>query len=167
MAAGDTMPTPEEVRTYSHPSRSLSDKSASAIEAVMQAARETMMAPRWENASGERTERFLSRVRAVARECGYAVTVHGSLKFERDLDLVAVPWTPEAVSADQLIARLCEDVPLVERPCNLYADPDGPRVEPNPERKPWGRIGWSLAGCPEHRYVDLSVAPRCGEPVPL
>jgi hypothetical protein len=106
----------------------------------------------------ERTERFLARVRAAARECGYAVAVHGS--EARDLDLVALPWTPEALSADQLVARLCEEVPMVE-----YEQPKS--MVANPEAKPWGRLAWSLAGCPDHQYVDLSVAPRAGEPVPL
>lgn len=110
---------------------------------------------------------FLDRVRRVARACGYAVAVHGSQRPERDLDLIAAPWTPEAVSADHLVHRLCEEVGLVERQVNTYADPEGPRIEPNPEHKPWGRIAWSLAGCPDHQYVDLSVAPRAGEPVPL
>ncbi len=108
----------------------------------------------------ERTERFVGRVQVVAKDCGYAVAVHGSLRCERDLDLIAVPWTPEATSADQLVARLCEELPLVEHEQPAF-------MAANPEAKPWGRLGWSLAGCPEHRYVDLSVAPRAGEPVPL
>jgi hypothetical protein len=110
----------------------------------------------------QRTVDFIERVVGVARECGYAVGVHGSLN--RDLDLIAVPWTVEAVSADRLVATLCERVPMRERPGNPY--PDG-KVTTNPEPKPWGRWGWSLTGCPEHAYVDLSVAPRAGEPVPL
>lgn len=112
----------------------------------------------------QRTVDFIESVVGVARECGYAVGIHGSLNPERDLDLIAVPWTPEAVSADQLVAALCERVPLHERAGNAY--PDG-MVTTNPEPKPWGRWGWTLAGCPEHEYVDLSVAPRTGEPVPL
>jgi hypothetical protein len=103
------------------------------------------------------TEAFVGRVREVARSCGYSVAVHGSLA--RDLDLVAVPWTPEAVSASVLVQRLCEDVPLGERV--VEGIPEGP------EPKPWGRFAWSLHGCPHHEYVDLSVAPRAGEPVPL
>lgn len=110
------------------------------------------------SSSTERTGRFLERMRAVARECGYAIAVHGS--EARDLDLIAAPWTPEATSADRLITRLCEELPLIEIP------PEPP-VAFNPEMKPWGRIAWSLAGCPDHKYVDLSVAPRAGEPVPL
>lgn len=107
---------------------------------------------------------FLSRIRSVAAECGYAVGVHGSVR--RDLDLIAVPWTPEAVSAQQLVAILCERIPLHERDWNLYSDR---RMEPNPEIKPWGRIAWSLDGVPAGlwKYVDLSVAPRCGEAVPV
>lgn len=109
---------------------------------------------------------FVDRLRAVARECGYAVGVHGS--EARDLDLVAVPWAVEAVSAQDLVDRICEAMGLRERAANVYADPDGPRVMPNPEPKPWGRLAWSLDGCPpKWKYVDLSVAPRAGEPVPV
>lgn len=104
------------------------------------------------------TAGFMDRMRAVARDCGYAIAVHGSQ--ERDLDLIAAPWTPEAVSADHLVTRLCEEVGLVE-----HAQPAF--MMSNPEPKPWGRHAWSLAGCPEHQYIDLSVMPRAGEPVPL
>lgn len=104
------------------------------------------------------TDRFLARLREVARECGYAVGVHGS--ETRDLDLIAAPWTVEAVSAQDLVDTLCERVPLA-------AQPVVPPMAANPEMKPWGRLAWSLAGCPDHKYVDLSVAPRAGESVPL
>lgn len=100
-------------------------------------------------------ERFLASIRAVARDCGYAIAVHGSQRPERDLDLAAIPWTPEATSADQLVATLLERIPLAEVP-----------HETQPVVKSWGRLAWSLAGCPAHQYVDLSVAPRAGEPVP-
>ncbi len=103
------------------------------------------------------TEAFLARVRATAESYGYAVAVHGSEK--RDLDLIAVPWTPEAASASTLVAMLCQIVPLAER--HVDGIPEGP------EPKPWGRFAWSLHGCPDHDYVDLSVAPRAGEPVAL
>jgi hypothetical protein len=107
----------------------------------------------------ERQSSFLARVRTVARECGYTIAVHGS--EQRDLDLVAVPWTVEAVSALDLVDALCERVPLVVR--------DDPAVSvASPEPKPWGRLAWALHGCPDPwRYVDLSVAPRAGEPIPV
>lgn len=108
---------------------------------------------------------YVERIRAIAREHGYAVGVHGSLA--RDLDLLAVPWMVEAVSAQALVSAICEGMGLRERAVNLYGDPD-PRIGPNPEPKPWGRLAWSLAGCPPSwKYVDLSVAPRAGEAVPV
>jgi len=48
-------------------------------------------------------------IRAIARECGYAVGVHGSLK--RDFDLIAAPWADQAVAYNVLVERLCEGLP--------------------------------------------------------
>lgn len=104
-----------------------------------------------------KAEPVIEKIRAIARECGYAVAVHGSQT--RDLDLIAAPWTPEAVSADQLVATLCERVPLREQVANVYEDG---HVSTNPEPKPWGRWAWSLSGCQGYEYVDLSVAPMKG-----
>lgn len=119
-----------------------------------------------DSALSERQSAFIDRVREVAREHGYAIGVHGSLA--RDVDLIAVPWMVEAVSALDLVDSICEALDLHERKVNLYADPDGPRVMSNPEPKPWGRLGWSLDGCPPPwKYLDISVAPRAGEPVPV
>lgn len=44
----------------------------------------------------------------VARKHGYALAIHGSL--EHDMDVVAIPWTDEAVDADTLAAALYERV---------------------------------------------------------
>jgi hypothetical protein len=115
-----------------------------------------------EKAPAMSADAFIERVREIAREHGYALAVHGSL--QRDLDLIAAPWTPEAVSAQHLVDEICDRIPLHARPVNLY---DDDHLEPNPEMKPWGRLAWSLAGCPAPwKYVDLSVAPRAGEAVP-
>ena len=97
---------------------------------------------------------FLERVREIARECGYAVAVHGSEK--RDLDLVAIPWIIEAEPAEYLVDRLCAEIGLVPREM-----PDPWQTE-QPEDKPHGRRAWSLNGCPDHLYVDLSVMPIGG-----
>lgn len=48
--------------------------------------------------------RLIGPMRLVARDLGYALAVHGSLR--RDIDLVAVPWTDAAVDPDMLIDRL-------------------------------------------------------------
>jgi hypothetical protein len=79
----------------------------------------------------------------VARSCGYALAVHGSMK--RDLDLVAIPWTDRAVSAEQLVEALRSQA--------------GGAVPNGPTEKPHGRRAWSilLGGGP---YLDVSVMPR-------
>lgn len=107
--------------------------------------------------------RVLDRIREIARDCGYAVAVHGSEK--RDLDLLAAPWTYEAVSPPELVERLVEEIPLhISR-----EPPEGwPKGAPywNPEPKPHGRVGWALSGVKDYGYIDLSVMPR-GEPFPV
>lgn len=80
----------------------------------------------------------------VARECGYAVGLHGSMK--RDCDLIAVPWTDEAVLAFDLIYRLCKA---------LNAQVLGPAAG-----KPHGRLGWNLQIDGYVKVIDISVVPR-------
>lgn len=80
----------------------------------------------------------------IARELGYALAVHGSLR--RDLDLVAIPWweqMPSAFGAD-----------LVEafQKAFYFAHVTGP------EAKPHGRMAWTLA-FPGTCFVDLSILP--------
>ena len=43
-------------------------------------------------------------LKETARDLGYALTVHGSVC--RDLDVVAVPWTEDAASFNELTNRL-------------------------------------------------------------
>lgn len=84
-------------------------------------------------------------MRRVAIDHGYALALHGSMA--RDLDLVAIPWTVDAVDAETLALTLCAAV-------------DGLIVEgDNPTAKPHGRLAWAIildAGA----YVDLSIMPR-------
>lgn len=94
-------------------------------------------------------------LRERARELGYVLALHGSLV--RDLDLVAVPWTEEAVPAEELAGAIIEASGgfIINRE---DADPyDFTRRCPQP--KPHGRLAWSihLAGGP---YIDLSITPR-------
>lgn len=44
------------------------------------------------------------RIQQLAREVGYMATTHGSL--ERDLDVVAMPWTDQAVGNLQLMQHI-------------------------------------------------------------
>lgn len=79
----------------------------------------------------------------LARECGYAVGVHGSLK--RDFDLIAVPWVEDAVSSAKLVSHLCD---------GLDADFTGCM------RKPFGRIGVTIQVNGWFKVIDLSIIPR-------
>jgi hypothetical protein len=79
----------------------------------------------------------------VARECGYAVGLHGSMM--RDCDLIAAPWTDEAVASLELIERLC---------CALGAKTVGPIAG-----KPHGRLGFILQSERWEKNIDLSVMP--------
>ena len=86
----------------------------------------------------------LADIQAIARAHGYAVAIHGSM--QRDLDVIAVPWTNKAVTAKTLVKRLCEGLDL------MY---DHSR---NPVEKPHGRLAWTLlmnGAC----WMDLSVMP--------
>lgn len=80
----------------------------------------------------------------VARECGYSVGLHGSMK--RDCDMIAAPWTAEATDADALIKALCEA---------LNARVIGKIVE-----KPHGRVGLCLQIDGWFKVIDLSIMPR-------
>ena len=85
----------------------------------------------------------------IAREHGYALAVHGSVK--RDLDLIAVPWV-EAPSAPEALVQAFTTA--------FYFD----HVD-EPEQKLHGRLCWTLA-FPGECFVDLSVMPaKAPEPV--
>lgn len=88
----------------------------------------------------------LGRIQQIAREHGYAACLHGSM--QRDLDIVMVPWTDEATSADALIASMRETFSIFgEHP-----------PHENDRPKPHGRRCWTvlLGG---HAYIDISVTP--------
>lgn len=92
-------------------------------------------------------------IRRLARDHGYGVAVHGSLREESDIDLLAAPWVKWA-HAPRTLMFAVNRLPYLKR---LKEHDKG-----NP--RPHGRLGyvWLItsraAGCP--RYVDLSVMPR-------
>jgi hypothetical protein len=101
----------------------------------------------------------------AGREVGYAVAVHGSMV--RDLDLIAVPWTEEAVSAERLIMHLLAavDGKLVNgsRKKEVAGKPEAewervPASEPTV--KPHGRLAWTIHVGYQGMYLDVSVMPR-------
>jgi hypothetical protein len=98
-------------------------------------------------------EDVIADVRWVAREHGYAVGLHGSLRSNRDIDLIACPWTSRARAMSSLVKAVLALPYLTPNP-NMKL----------PVRKAHGRRGWALLikwrkdDCPA--YIDLSVMPR-------
>lgn len=96
-----------------------------------------------------------AQVTELARRMGYAVGLHGSL--QRDLDLIAVPWTDEAVDPFVLAEAIAAGVHgyIVNDESADICD----FTKRNPQPKPHGRLAWAiqLGGGP---YIDLSVMPR-------
>lgn len=87
----------------------------------------------------------LPRITAKAREFGYAIAVHGSL--QRDMDLIAVPWSQAATDEEELLKAICETVGGFRLEHQTGAD------------KPHGRRAWTIhlgAGL----FIDLSIMPR-------
>lgn len=91
------------------------------------------------------------RATEIARRLGYALAIHGTMA--RDLDVVAVPWTDEAVSAEVLVDELAREFAWVIR-----TDEGDQRHMVGPTEKPHGRRAWliPLMGC----ALDLSIMPR-------
>ena len=89
-------------------------------------------------------------LRSVAREHGYALAVHGSIK--RDIDLVAIPWTKDACGPAHLAGKLRREVERIVG-FAIYGN-DGPW----PRKKPHGRRCWTIHF--NGTYIDLSIMPR-------
>lgn len=95
---------------------------------------------------------FFPILAEIAQKRGYALAVHGSLNS--DMDLVAVPWTIHAVSADELVEAF-----------RLYASQtmammfSGSTTLDGPEQKPHGRQAWSII-VGNGAVIDISVTPR-------
>lgn len=96
---------------------------------------------------------LIGPLREKARELGYALAVHGSLK--RDIDLIACPWTDDAVAPPVLAEALREVTGGYWSWSMKGADFT---LAGCPGNKPHGRLGWviNLGGGP---YIDLSVMP--------
>lgn len=98
------------------------------------------------------------QIQQVARIYGYAVAIHGSMS--RDLDLIAVPWTDAASSAEVVVEAIRESVDGFIRKDEIT---DGNKYDErtrNPNGKPHGRRAWSIYFSGRRFYIDLSVMPR-------
>lgn len=95
--------------------------------------------------------RLIDPIRAIAKEHGYAIGVHGSLA--RDIDLIAVPWIAKPFAAEKMIEAIRDACESIEGTA-FFSDADL-----NPELKPHGRRAWSIhlgGGV----YLDISVTPE-------
>jgi hypothetical protein len=94
---------------------------------------------------------FLPAAREAARCHGYAIAVHGSLK--RDIDLVAIAWTEQAVDADELVRVVQGAIGGVLGNCLRMKDWT---------QKPHGRVATTLIHAGFAGEIDLSVIPPIG-----
>lgn len=108
-------------------------------------------------------EKLIEPLRAKARELGYALAVHGTLK--RDIDLVAIPWIELAEEPKALAMALNEVVVRILGRSFLQDDPL--HMEGCPGHKPHGRLAWcfyfaEVNGHPSAHegYIDLAVMPK-------
>lgn len=102
-------------------------------------------------------------VQRAARKVGYAVAVHGSMNS--DLDLVAIPWTDDAVSTKELLEAVLHSCGVFyqrnEQGDFISEVAGGFKVLETDDfsLKPHGRMAWSLqlgAGA----RIDISIMPR-------
>lgn len=88
------------------------------------------------------------KLERIAWRHGYALALHGSM--QRDLDLIAVPWSEDADSPTALIGAFRNFI--VERSAiNL-------KVE-RPIKKPHGRLAYSIPIGYDGHYLDVSIMP--------
>ncbi len=103
---------------------------------------------------------IIAPMRKKARELGYAIAVHGSLA--RDIDLLACPWTANAVDERTLAVVLQSVILEVDGTATMsWAVGKGRQfaLDGCPGTKPHGRLGWCFTlTCGV--YVDLAVMPR-------
>lgn len=95
---------------------------------------------------------MLPGLQKAARECGYALAVHGSMS--RDLDLIAVPWVEDAKPAAELAFQLAVS-------CNGL-------IVGNDFEEPYRRlfhINMPWRGTENRNYIELSVTPKCKEKI--
>lgn len=86
----------------------------------------------------------LTKIRQLAREVGYSIGLHGSLK--RDVDLIAAPWTEQAAGNADLVEHLCVGLPAERVGWAEY--------------KPHGRVAVTLQIDGYFKPIDLSIMPR-------
>lgn len=105
---------------------------------------------------------LIPEMNRVARQCGYALAIHGSMT--RDMDVVAIPWTEEASSAEHLAYLLESAVDGNLRPTREVQEKMGVLLLQMGvwADKPHGRRAISIHFDKQERveYIDLCFMPR-------
>lgn len=94
----------------------------------------------------------IDRIRELAKEVGYAVGVHGSQ--QRDFDVIAAPWSEDAVGNHALMEHIA---------AGLTTD-NGPARIVSTERKPLGRYSATIQMDGWYKQLDISVCPFAAPP---
>jgi len=97
---------------------------------------------------------ILPALRRNAKKMGYALTIHGSQL--RDIDLVAIPWTENAICPKQFFRYIFKVVQIVNPKGTVFMLDRGKIPF---EEKPHGRLSRSI-NIGWHTYIDLSIMPR-------
>ena len=82
----------------------------------------------------------------ICYDNGYALTIHGSM--QRDVDLIAIPWTNESIAPNELILLIAEKL--------------GGTVVRDITMKPHGRRAYNIILEHTH-FIDIGVMPRAHE----
>ncbi len=99
-----------------------------------------------EQAQRRAYEAFIPGFIKAARECGYALAIHGSM--ERDLDLIAVPWIEKPEIPEKLafeIAVMCKGLLVGE----IFSK----------QHRRLFHINLAWRGTENRNYIELSVTP--------
>jgi hypothetical protein len=106
---------------------------------------------------------MIPHIAMVARGLGYAIGVHGSMN--RDLDLIAVPWTDSAAPEEVLVEAVRDAVGGFIRNDPPTEENEYYSETRNPAAKPHGRRAWMIHFAGHRFYIDLSVTPRQVSPL--
>lgn len=89
---------------------------------------------------------LLPELRTIAREHGYALAIHGSMR--RDMDVVLVPWVEDAKAPGAVVQAMWNAVGNIDQPLQ------------SPTTKPHGQLAYTIMM--GNYYFDIRVMPRAG-----
>lgn len=107
---------------------------------------------------------YLPALMKIAQRCGYALALHGSVT--RDLDLLAAPWVPNALSPETLVMALQEAMTGTKYTRKHWRESNGAKPHGRKAYIIWiARLaddfeGKSLGHKQGAAMIDLSVMPR-------